>query len=139
MRSLMLTASPLYAGVLTLLFLILSARVMQMRGRAKVMFGSAGDPDFERVIRAHGNFVEYAPLGILLLLILEVIGAPNILVNVFGVLLLIGRFAHAAGLAGSRHIIALRGAGMLFTLLALLGLAVSVLFYWYRLISISAV
>lgn len=137
MRSLMLTASPLYAALLALLFLALTARVMQKRHASGQMFGSGGDQDFERIIRAHGNFVEYAPLGILLLLIVELIGAPNLLVHLFGIVLLAGRLCHAVGLAGSTQIVSLRATGIVLTLLSLLGLAIAVLIYWFRLAAIA--
>ena len=138
MRSLMLTASPLYAGLLALLFLALTVRVMLKRRELGHMFGSGGDPDFERIIRAHGNFVEYAPLGILLLLIIELIGAPNLLVHLLGLTLLIGRLAHAAGVAGRAQIVPLRAIGIVLTLLSLLGLTIAVLVYWFRLAMIAA-
>ena len=137
MRALMLTASPLYAGLLALLFLALTARVMQRRRASGRMFGSGDDPDFERIIRAHGNFVEYAPLGIILLVLVELIGAPNLLVHGLGITLFVGRLCHGIGLAGNRQIGILRLIGILLTLLAILGLAVAVLVFWLRLTAIA--
>jgi uncharacterized membrane protein YecN with MAPEG domain len=31
------------------------------------VFGDGGDPEMSQAIRAHGNFAEYVPLGLILL------------------------------------------------------------------------
>ncbi|WP_205042103.1 MAPEG family protein [Rhodoligotrophos defluvii] len=137
MRALMLTAAPPYAALLGLLFLVLCGRVMYLRRQHGVMFGAAGDEDFERVIRAQANFAEYVPLALILLVILEVIGAPKLLVHLLGIVLVLGRVLHAGGVAGQRHIVPLRFAGIVLTLLSLLGLSLAVFFYWLGLAAIS--
>jgi uncharacterized membrane protein YecN with MAPEG domain len=53
--------TPLYAGLLTLWFLVLSIRVARIRER--IPFGDNGDVDFVRVVRAQANFAEYVPLA----------------------------------------------------------------------------
>ncbi|WP_342643033.1 MAPEG family protein [Rhodoligotrophos ferricapiens] len=138
MRALMLTAAPLYAALLGLLFLVLTARVLQMRRARGILFGSGGDSDFERIIRAHANFVEYAPLGIILLLIAELIGAPHLLLHLLGIALVLGRVLHALGLAGPSHVVWLRSSGLVLTLLSLVGLVITVLLYWLHLVTIAA-
>ena len=52
-----------YAAALTLLFVVLSARVIVHRRGKKVSLGDGGDPVLVQKIRAQGNFAEYAPLG----------------------------------------------------------------------------
>ena len=57
--------------------------------------GDGGQRLLQRYIRAHGNFAEYAPFGLLLLLLVELGGWPGWLVHCSGSALVGGRAAHA--------------------------------------------
>lgn len=94
-----LPITSLYAVPLAFLFLVLSLRIIARRRTLRVGFGSAGDADLERRIRIHANFAEYTPLALLLLALAESARAPNLWLNVAGLLLLVGRYAHAIGLS----------------------------------------
>ena len=96
--TLMLSVTPLYAGLLTVLLMVLSFRVVKARRAARVSLGVGGDPALERAVRAHGNFVEYVPLGLLLILLAELNGAGPWLLHLLGLMLLVGRLLHAWGL-----------------------------------------
>jgi uncharacterized protein len=52
----------------------------------------------QRKVRAHGNFAEYVPQGLLFLIALEVAQAPSGLVWGLGTLFFLARIAHAIGL-----------------------------------------
>ena len=58
---------------------------------------SYDDGVLQRKVRAFGNFVEYVPLALLLILMLESNGAPVYLLWFLGVALTLARFAHAWG------------------------------------------
>ncbi len=92
-------ATDLYAALVALLAIGLAARVVVLRRRLRVGLGSGEEKALERAIRAHGNLVEYAPLALVLLLILETGEAPNLLLHGLGITLLIGRLLHAWGLS----------------------------------------
>jgi uncharacterized protein len=62
--------TPLYAGILTLWFVLLSVRVMNLR--RGMPFGDNGDVGITRVVRAQANVAEYVPLALLLMGFLEV-------------------------------------------------------------------
>ena len=51
----------------------------------------------QRTIRAHGNFIEYVPLGLLLLVALEWEAAPSGFLWLLGATLILSRIAHAWG------------------------------------------
>ena len=51
----------LYSGIIGLLLVILSARVILTRRRLRISLGSGGDAVLERRIRAQGNLAEYVP------------------------------------------------------------------------------
>jgi len=91
----------LFAGVLTLLLLALSANVSRWRRRAQMGIGDGGHAELARAIRVQGNFVEYVPLALLLLALLEIAGTPRAWLLAGGSALLAGRLLHAWGL--SRH------------------------------------
>ena len=65
-----MVVTPLYAGLLALLFLVLSWRVIQFRQRG-ISLGDGGDPRMLRLIRGHANFAEYVPLILLMMGFLE--------------------------------------------------------------------
>ncbi|MBI1218678.1 MAG: hypothetical protein GC186_09050 [Rhodobacteraceae bacterium] len=119
----MLRVTPIYAGLLGLLLVGLSIRVIQGRVRFRVGLGDGGNHDLTRRIRAQANCAEYAPFGVLLLAIAELQGAGTLWLHGFGAILLIGRLAHATGLSGSGGESPLRSVGMALTFAALIGLS----------------
>ncbi|HEY9908593.1 MAG TPA: MAPEG family protein [Thermosynechococcaceae cyanobacterium] len=56
------------------------------------------DGVLQRTIRAHGNFTEYVPLGLLFLIVLEWMQAASGLLWLLGATLILARIAHAWGL-----------------------------------------
>lgn len=56
------------------------------------------DGALQRKVRAHGNFVEYVPIGLLLVIALELMQEPTWLVWLLGGVLTVARIAHAYGL-----------------------------------------
>ena len=113
---------PWYAAALALIFVGLSIRVIRGRGLHRINLGSGGVDDMERRIRAHGNFAEYVPLTLLLILVDEIRGLPPLAVHGLCLCLLLGRLSHAWGVSRREHHAAFRVGGMGATLTAL-GLA----------------
>ena len=89
--------TPLYAGLLTLWFVVLSIRVMNLR--SDVPFGDSGDIAITRVIRAQANFAEYVPLAVLLMGFLEVTRYSIYLLHALGVILVVARLLHGLALS----------------------------------------
>ncbi len=92
-----MTITPLYAGLLAILFLVLSARVIQMR--TNVSLGDGGDPNLLRRIRGHANFAEYVPLILLMMAMLEYGGMRGWLLHLIGATLLVARVLHGIALS----------------------------------------
>lgn len=122
----MLPITAPYAALLTLLFLILSARIILYRRANALSVGDEGDRRLTQLMRAQANCAEYAPLGIILIALMELNGAPSIALHPMGILLLAGRLAHAAGYSALPQIMPLRVAGtaMTLTMLGLSALAI---------------
>jgi hypothetical protein len=115
----MLAITGVYAAILTAFFIVLSARVIGYRRGNNVSLGDAGDKVLLSRIRAHGNFSEYAPLGLLLLAIAEAQGSGALWLHLCGILLLVGRLMHGLNFTFRLNQMALRAGGMLLTLAAL--------------------
>ncbi len=92
------TVTPIYAVALALLFIWLSARVIFARRENNVGIGDGNNEDLSRRIRAQGNCSEYAPFGILLILLAELQGIGALWLHLSGLLLLTGRVLHGIGL-----------------------------------------
>ena len=115
----MVSISSLYAGLLALLFLFLSLRVILARRALRVGFGYGQSDILLRRIRVHGNFAEYVPFVLLLMALIEWRGGPKTIVHSIGMLLLLGRGFHAYGLSKHPELPGFRVMGMVFTLSAL--------------------
>lgn len=127
----MLLLTSLYAGLIALLFLALSARVILYRRANRVSLGDGNDRDLLRLMRAQANCAEYAPMGLILLALVEAQGAPPLALHSLGMMLLAGRLLHAYGFSRDPQIMALRVGGMALSLtmiaLASLGLVLHAL------------
>ncbi len=118
---------PVYAALLALLFMLLSARVMAERGRAGVPIGSGGNALLERRIRVHGNFAEYVPLALLLLAFMELRGSASWYLHLLCLALLFGRIAHAVGVSQQPDVLPLRAVGVGLTLAVIILAALSLI------------
>lgn len=118
----------LYAALLALLLMLLSARVSLLRRATGTPFGPGEDPRLARAIRAQANFVEYAPMALLLLLLLEAQGSPPGLLHILGGAILGGRVLHALGISPEPERLILRQLGMVLTFGAL-GVGAAMLLY----------
>jgi len=86
----------IYAGLLGLLLVILSFNVMHNWVRVT---GAGHDTDREmrRAERVLSSFVEYVPLALILLVMMELKGAPPPVLHVLGITLVVSRVLHAYG------------------------------------------
>ena len=95
----MLKVIPIYAAILALLYVYLSARTIGFRRKSRVSIGDGGDQELLRAVRMHANFAEYVPLSLILLTFIELQAGPMLLLHVLGCLLLVARISHAYGIS----------------------------------------
>ncbi len=119
----MLKISPLYAGLLALLFLWLSLRVVKGRRAHKVSVGDGGEKDMVKRMRVQANCAEYAPIGLILLAMLELQGVAGGWVHAGGLALLAGRVLHAWGFGRTPQVVRARIWGMYLTIGSIAGMA----------------
>ena len=105
----------LYAAIAALLVVIFGVRVSLRRRAIKVGIGNGGDSILAQRVRAHANAIEYLPLALILLLILELNQTQPLLLHVFGCMLIAGRLLHAYGLSSSPALTPGRAVGMVLT------------------------
>lgn len=95
-----LPITALYVGILTIFALVLSAKAGGFRGKTgvSILYGEPGDMELAQRVRVHQNFLEYVPMALILMGVIEVNGGNSTFLHVFGVVLIISRYAHAIGL-----------------------------------------
>ena len=90
--------SSLYVMLGALLLIKLSLDVVKMRNQYRVGYGDGGFYELQIAIRVHGNAVEYIPIALILLIIIEMNGAETWLIHLCGLMLIVGRLLHFYGL-----------------------------------------
>ena len=114
----------LYAGIAALLAVALAIRVSVTRGKQKVDLGDGGKQAMLCAIRAHGNAMEYIPITLILMLLLELRGSAHWFLHVAGITLIVSRLFHAQGLMQSPKLTPGRlvGSGLGWALIVVLAL-----------------
>jgi uncharacterized protein len=103
------------AASLAIIMLPLTLQVSLRRlAIGSVVFGDGGDDVLRRRIRAFGNFIEYAPICLILLALLEAQGAGTTWLWTTAALLVAGRVVHGLGMLFAQSP-APRGVAMLMT------------------------
>lgn len=87
------------AGLIGLLAAGLTGYIGRLRGAKRISLGDGGDPEMLAAVRAHGNLIEFAPLSLLLIYLLQGPYGDGWMA-VLSVLLVVARFAHAGGMLG---------------------------------------
>ena len=117
----------IFATILSSFMILLSIRVLDLRGSPVTKFlhkpnSVVDDKTLQRSIRGHGNLVEYAPLFLILMLVLELSGAPQMQLYFSGIIFTLGRLMHGIAFSFMKQNMFLRIGGMTFTFVGFLGL-----------------
>lgn len=118
-----LAATLTTAGLCGLIYIVLSIRVVQVRGALKISLGDGGHDSLLTRIRSHANFAEYVPLLLVLLAVVELSIDSSPWLWVLGLTVVAARVSHAIGMAiGNAN--PFRVAGMIGTWVPLVVLSV---------------
>ena len=109
----------LFAGINGLFALFLSIRVVATRVKKEIEFGDGGDTAMLQTIRVQGNNAEYTALTLVIIALIEMLGAPVWALYTLGGGLTVGRLLHAQGLSSTTGPSFGRVAGQILTFLAL--------------------
>ncbi|MEO0438978.1 MAG: MAPEG family protein [Pseudomonadota bacterium] len=83
-----------FAAIFGLLHIVFSLRVGGYRFKTGVSLGDGGDDVLLKRIRAHANFTENVPIGLVLILLNELAGLSSTFVVALASVFLLARVAH---------------------------------------------
>lgn len=106
----------IFAAIFGILHVVFSLRVGAYRFSSKISLGDGGDKELRNRIRAHGNFIENAPMALLLLLLNELNGLGQDALLALGSVFLAARLLHYVMIVSRSLSIILRPISMLGTL-----------------------
>lgn len=109
----MLSITALYAGLLGLLSIVIAVAAGAARGATGISIGDGGNEQVVIGMRRHANFIEFVPLGLILIGILELNGVGSTPIHALGGGLLFARAAHAMGFGKDSPLGHLRTVGAL--------------------------
>jgi len=112
-----MTVLAVYAGILGLMYFLMSARISTMRGRIKVLIGHADNQVLHRAIRAHANFAEYVPICLILIGFVLVLGFSAWVIHTLCLILIAMRLIHAWGVSTGTPIGQIVGAAMTYNVI----------------------
>ena len=110
------------AGAAALINIWLGARVSQLRLRDKVSIGDSGNQAVACRMRAHANFIEYTPLFLILLALVELSQGSETWLWGVAIVYILARLAHPFGMDRPAPN-PLRMGGIIVTWAVLVGLA----------------
>ena len=111
-----------YAGILTLIGIILAVWSMQQRLATDppTTLGTGDNFKLLQTSRAQSNLVEYALFFLILSILLETIGQiPTLAIGILGNIFILARVAHAYGITREGAISIFRSTGTFLTILVL--------------------
>ncbi len=121
----MLSITPLFV----LLFVVMNIVILMPIGPYRVKVGVpfwGGEEKLDRLVRGHGNFIEFVPLFLVALATTEYLGTASVVVWVGGLLMLAGRLVHYVGMVALTNPTPARLVGTLLSLTALAVVALSI-------------
>ncbi len=101
----------LYAGLFGLMAIAIAIPAGRLRGITGISVGDGGNPDLILAMRRHANFVEFVPIALILIGLLEMNGVSANAIHGLGGALVVFRVCHAFGLKGDNMKNPLRGIG----------------------------
>ena len=111
------------AAAAAIINLWLSIRIGKVRMAEKIIHGDGGNPLLLHRMRAQSNFIENAPLVLILIGAIELTGKGGQWLAIVGAVFMLGRISHGLGMDSIKPT-PLRGIGAFTAMLTQIGLAV---------------
>jgi uncharacterized membrane protein YecN with MAPEG domain len=118
-----------YLAILALIYAALALQVIRLRRSNATPFNDGGNEGLRSAIRAHGNFMEYVPIIVLMIAFLEMSGASLRIHLLMGALVL-SRLLHPLDMyatPGSLKFVICRGGSIFLTIGLLASCALTIL------------
>ena len=113
-----------YASLLGLLQVTLAYKAGSSRLKTNTLLGDGNQSEVLQKIRAHGNLIEYAPIFLILLALIEMQGVALWKIHALGSLFFLARIAHSYGMYISTESTPPRLIGILVTWFLIAGMSV---------------
>ena len=110
------------AGLAALINLWLAIRCGQVRTKSSISIGDGGDEALIRRMRAHSNFIEFTPIVLILIGLIEYAAGTSTWLWAVMAIYMLGRVAHGIGMDGVGPLAKGRMVGTLITMLTTVGL-----------------
>ncbi|AIW16984.1 MAPEG family protein [Vibrio tubiashii] len=110
----------LYAAILAALMIWLSIQVIKQRRKAQVKYADGGVDALTIARSAQGNAVDYIPITLILMAMVEYNGASPWMIHACGIVFVLGRILHAKGILADRLKGRISGMKMTFLVMAVL-------------------
>jgi len=121
----MLSITPLFVLLFVVMNIVILMPIGPHRAKVGVMFWG-GEDKLDRLVRGHGNFIEFVPLFLVALATAEYLGTASVVLWAGGGLMLIGRLLHYIGMVVFNNLIPTRLIGTLLSLTSMAVLAVGI-------------
>lgn len=109
----------LYAGLLGLLMSGIAISVGRARGSSGVSIGDGGNLEVIAAMRRHANFVEFVPITLIVIGLLELNGVGSTAIHALGGGLVVVRLSHAIGYRADESMKIFRAVGAIGSMLIL--------------------
>ena len=107
----------LVTTILLFIFVALSANTALTRRKSGLAVGEADNENLLRAVRAHGNFVEYTPMFLISLFLIDHVSKNCEYILVIGSGFVLGRISHATSMFLKKGILRITGMFLTFTTL----------------------
>ena len=95
----MVTTTAIYAGILALISIVLANGAGQTRARLGISLGDGGNTQLIAAVRRHANFVEFVPLIVVMLAMLELNHLNKWWIHGLGAAIVVARILHPLGIS----------------------------------------
>lgn len=107
----------LVTAILLFVFIALSINAAFTRRKSGLAVGEADNENLLRAVRAHGNFVEYTPMFLISLFLIDHVSKNCEYILVIGSGFVLGRISHATSMFLKKGILRITGMFLTFTTL----------------------
>jgi uncharacterized membrane protein YecN with MAPEG domain len=101
----------LYAGLLGLVAIAIAMVIARVRGSTGISVGDGGNLELIAAMRRHANFIEFVPMTLILIGLLELNGVGSTAIHVMGGTLFVSRVSHAIGYGTNESLQVFRAIG----------------------------
>ena len=105
----------LFTAILLFIFIALSINAAFTRRKSGLAVGEADNETLLRAVRAHGNFVEYTPMFLISLFLIDHVSKNCEYILVIGSGFVLGRISHATSMFLKKGILRITGMFLTFT------------------------